>query len=422
MDANGYYIYLPAVFIYHDLGHLDFVNQMPEQFDRKYFLYPNARGGYLTKYAPGLALLETPFFLASNAAAHVFGYETNGYSPPYRLGFAIGSLFYSCLGIWVLSLVLARYFKPQTVLITCALLLYGSLFFFYLVFQPALTHNFIFLALALELWFLERWSRNHNWLYFLGAGACVGLATCIRPTEILIGLAIVGYFFALRPASTPLFRFIGNHFTSILACILGFALCLSPLFAYWKYVTGDWIAYTYSEEGFYFDRPWQIWYGLFGFRKGLFVYTPLLFLALFGLPGWIKSRQANPILQAMLWYIPINCFFVLSWYAWWYGGCFGQRAFIPTLIFAAFPLAWLLENSRKPLLIYALAGFFVLLNAFQSFQYQRQILHMDGMTWRAYLYIFGKWQLNPEQKAHLQTLLDLPDYGERGKKLDEYFK
>ena len=52
MDANGYYIYLPAIFIYHDLENLGFVDQMPEQFDRKYFLYRNQGGGYLSNYAP----------------------------------------------------------------------------------------------------------------------------------------------------------------------------------------------------------------------------------------------------------------------------------------------------------------------------------------------------------------------------------
>jgi hypothetical protein len=422
MDANGYYVYLPAIFIYQDLEHLGFVNQMPEQFDRKYFLYPSARGGYMTKYSPGVAILEAPFFLVAHALAPALGYEASGYSPPYRLAVAIAGLFYSCLGIWILSLVLARYFRHETVLLTAALLLFGTMFLFYILFQPALTHNFVFVALALELWFLERWIRSQSITDLFGAGACTGFATLIRPTEVLIGLVLLGYVLALRPKGKNLFAYLISQIGPLLGAAAGFVLFILPVFAYWKYATGNWVAYTYSDEGFYFDRPWQIWYGLFGFRKGWFIYTPMLFLAAWGMWGLVKSQQFRPFVQGLLWYLPFNLFIVLSWYGWWYGGCFGNRALVPALALAAYPLAWLLENSRKPLLTYALAGFFVLLNAFQSFQYQRQILHMDGMTWRAYFYIFGKWQLKPEEKAHLQTLLDLPDYGERGKKLDEYFK
>jgi hypothetical protein len=47
---------------------------------------------------------------------------------------------------------------------------------------------------------------------------------------------------------------------------------------------------------------------------------------------------------------------------------------------------------------------------------------MDAMTWRSYFFIFGKWKLDDAEKAQMKTMLDFPDYNQRGKKLDEYFK
>jgi len=71
---------------------------------------------------------------------------------------------------------------------------------------------------------------------------------------------------------------------------------------------------------------------------------------------------------------------------------------------------------------FILSALFVGLNIFQSFQYQRQILHMDSMTMKAYFFIFGKTSLTEEEKTKLKTMLEYADYSQRGKKLDEYFK
>ena len=169
-----------------------------------------------------------------------------------------------------------------------------------------------------------------------------------------------------------------------------------------------------------------IWYGLFGFRKGLFIYTPLMLSCVIGIYYLLKDKRLHHISSAMAWYFPTNIFIVLSWYCWWYGGCFGMRALIPTFALLAFPLAALLQHFKEKRIIYrTILGFSVFcigLNIFQSYQYQQQILHMDAMTWPAYKYIFGKAKLKPEEKAELSKLLDHPGFLERGKKLDEYFK
>jgi hypothetical protein len=392
MDANGYYVFLPAIFIYDDLEKMDFINQMPEQFDRKYFLYPGADGGYMTKYSPGLAILELPFFAAGHWSAHFAGVEKNGYTWPYRLAIAISSIFYSCLGLWILSLVLARYFRKGVVLSTIMLLFLGTNILFYSVLQPAITHNYVFFIVCLLLYFIDRWFKSGNWIDFSLASACVGFSALIRPTEILIGLFVLGMFFAKWKSEGLNASFIQKNFRSLIGGVLGFVVCLLPVFLYWKVATGNWVAYTYEQEGFYFDRPWQIWLGLFGFRKGWFIYTPMLFLAIWGLIIMWKNPQFKGWIQGLIWYLPFNIFIVLSWYGWWYGGCFGLRALIPALAIMAIPLAYLLENQRKYRnLIFAIGVFFIGLNIFQSFQYQRQILHMDAMTWPAYKFIFGKY-------------------------------
>ena len=103
-----------------------------------------------------------------------------------------------------------------------------------------------------------------------------------------------------------------------------------------------------------------------------------------------------------------------------------MRALIPALILMAFPMAALLQKFiQKKLIFNSIVGFGMIcigLNVFQSYQYQQQILHMDGMNWASYKFIFGKYRLTDSEKTELKNRLEIPDYLERGKKLNEYFE
>jgi hypothetical protein len=241
--------------------------------------------------------------------------------------------------------------------------------------------------------------------------------------RLLTGLVPFGFLFQRWKVQGFGISELSPFVKEIVGGVVAFLIFIFPIFLFWKFATGSWVAYTYEQEGFYFDRPSQIWYGLFGFRKGWFVYTPMAALAMSGLYFLFRDPRLKGIYSAIVWYLPFNIFIVLSWYCWWYGGCFGQRAFIPVYGLLAFPLALVLEKAaRVRVLVYLCAGCFLLLNVFQSFQYQRQIIHMDAMTWRSYSFVFGKWKLTDEEIQKRNTLLDHPDYLQRGKKLNEYFK
>ncbi len=423
MDANGYYLYLPAIFVFDDLRNLAFVDKMPDQFDRKYFLYQGNSGGYMTKYTPGMAILELPFFLAAHATAFISGMEANGYSPPYRLAIAISSLFYSCLGLWIIAILLARYFNRSVVNAVVIALFSGTNLLFSTVIQAGITHNYLFMVFALLILCLDNWRTQQRNIHFALACACVGFSALIRPTEILCGIVPLVYFWQIRKPVISLL-WIKENGASLMLGIFTFLLFIMPVFLYWKYATGSWVAYTYEQEGFYFDRPSQIWYGLLGFRKGWFIYTPLAAIAIAGCLWLRKNRSLNFFNSALAFYLPANLYIVLSWYGWWYGGCFGNRALVPVLALLALPLAAVLNEIflKKNRIGMACVAFLISLNLFQTFQYQRQILHMDAMTWKSYTFIFGKWRLTREEKARMKTLLDYPDYSQRGKKLDEYFR
>ena len=99
MDEAGYYIYLPATFIYHDVGHLAFYPQMEAKYNlsngvKWYAIYDEPGGFKLNKYPLGTAIFELPFFFAAHIVCLLqpATYPPDGYSAPYLLGsFVLGA-------------------------------------------------------------------------------------------------------------------------------------------------------------------------------------------------------------------------------------------------------------------------------------------------------------------------------------------
>jgi len=178
----------------------------------------------------------------------------------------------------------------------------------------------------------------------------------------------------------------------IIVAIIFFLLAVSVQLAYWKYITGNWIHYSYEGEGFNFISP-KIYKGLFSYRKGWLVYTPLVFIGLMGLPA---LRRLHPKMTPMMVvYLIINCYIVFSWVQWTYGGGFGCRALVESLVVVAFPLAALLQRAliwQRPFrkLIQSLLFLCILLNLWQSYQFSRGIIPPDSNTKHYYWSTFLK--------------------------------
>jgi hypothetical protein len=180
------------------------------------------------------------------------------------------------------------------------------------------------------------------------------------------------------------------------------------------------VAYTYNDEGFFFNNP-QFIRGLFSYRKGWLVYTPVMLFALAGLVILaIKNRR---LFWPVILFTAINMYIVFSWWSWWYGGGFGQRALIESYAVLSIPLAafmaWVLGKKwYLQSVVLLLSAWFVFLNIFQTRQYYFGSIHWEGMTREAYWNSFLRyrpsqefWQLirQPDnQKAKEGIYIDLP--------------
>jgi hypothetical protein len=243
-----------------------------------------------------------------------------------------------------------------------------------------------------------------------------GLIVLIRPVNILV--LLFPAFIGITSFSSFWERIQKNWKLILIAGVAAF-LVLVPQFIYWKVQTGHFLFNSYMDQGkFYFLRP-QIINGLFSYRKGWLIYTPVMIFALLGLI-WMKKRAANLFLPILV-FITINIYVVYSWWCWWYGGCYGSRPMIDIYGIMAIPLAAFIEKIWKSkAVVKGIVGIillgFIWLNQFQTSQYRTSLLHWDSMTEESYWGIFGKktW---PEG---YDKMIKVPDYEKALKGEKEY--
>ena len=411
-DAAGYYGYLPAVFIHHDLGFGWSEKESGVPADH----FVKQAGQYrLNRYPVGPALLQLPFFLGAHGVALAGDEPANGYSRPYRQGILLGAAFYAMAGLFLLGLTLRRWFSGASVLLTLLCLGLGTNLTYYSLYEGMMSHVYSFFLFCLVLWSGVRWREDGSQGAFLLMALAGGFVAATRISNVVI--LLVPLLWGLGQGLT-----LRQWWTDIRALqwrigagAVLFLLPLLPQMAYLHHVTGQVVFPTYGEEGFFWSDP-LVGKVLFSFRKGWMVWSPLIAL---GLLGWYRLRHLRGFWAMNLFWV-LNLYIVSSWWCWWYGGGFGMRALIESSAVMAFGMAafleWMGRHSVRSHVLAVVLPWFLALNMLQNHQYSRGIIHWEAMSREAWLAVFGhvnpapRWVMD-RRDAHLAY----PDYGKAQK-------
>jgi len=153
---------------------------------------------------------------------------------------------------------------------------------------------------------------------------------------------------------------------------------------------------------------------LFSYRKGWYLYTPLMLLATAGLLVMGKKCAAGQWAIAL--YLAVEIYVLASWWSWWNGGSFGLRSFVDIYGIMALPLAALVDavyrrRSSLKLAFGGLLAFLIYLNLLQTSQYTQGYINHTGMTREAYWLNFLRhncdgacWQMLSMPDAQLARL------------------
>jgi hypothetical protein len=411
-DCSGYYVYLPAAFIYHDLHRMDFYYRINSRYNlsgpyETYGLIEQKTGCRTNKYAVGSAVLMLPLFLVAHCftlSTHLF--DADGYSMPYQFAGIFSAIVYAALGLYFIRKFLSDYFPDLIVALTLICLALGSNLYCYTAFFPGMSHPFSFFLFSAVLFCTHKvYSGKYHLLPVLGL--LLGLVAITRPANIVI--AILPLFWQVNSFAdlSGRYRLLYTQRKYVLISLLFFVLALTIQMGYWKVTHGSFVYYSYVGERFNFAHP-HLLEGIFGFRKGWFVYTPVALLATGGLI--VIWRGFRDLFPAFLVFLVLNLYVVFSWNCWWYGGGFGARPLIESMAVMAFPLACVTnyvftDRCRHMVRCFAITilVLVIALNMFQTYQYYLGTLDCDRMNRAFYLRIFGKVRASEQDWKYRMT-------------------
>jgi hypothetical protein len=335
-DASGYYIYLPGLF-HHGFRTSEIKDEIAE-FAGHGFRIDRDNDRIVTKYTCGVAYFLLPGYLV---AEMIEGYGvTDGWSRTHHQMVQITALVCWVLGLFFIGAALRRWW-PTThfiALLVLACVAFGTNSFYYAFRAPAYSHVYSFFLVGLALYTIYADApgamRRRMRVAFVAANA---LLVLVRPIDAIAVLALYALLWNRHP---NVFR---NPRLYLDQAVLGVVICL-PQLAYWKFVHGSWLHYSYGGEGFsnwasplfaeVFMSPWN---GILP-NAPVFLLLPLGIAVLF-----MRHRHVGMVLLVTFAAIIYSC---AAWHHWQFGCGYGMRPLVQYTPFLAMGLWALFSHAR----------------------------------------------------------------------------
>ncbi|HRS53100.1 MAG TPA: hypothetical protein P5250_00140 [Bacteroidales bacterium] len=392
-DGKGYYAYLPAIFIYKDINFNFFEKIEKNKYYDKNTFYDyraNWNGKTINKYFVGTAVAMLPFFLSAHFLTKLTGGDADGFSTYYPLSINIAAIFYLFIGIILLrKILLINKIKKINIAITLITIIFGTNLFYYTICEPSMSHvySWAFINFIIYAWikFIDTFKTKYLALLSL----CLGIVALIRPINIIIILSLP-FFVENSKQFIKIIKNIISHPLKITTALIPFILIFSLQLLIYKIQTGNFLVYSYGDESFNFLKP-KFFNILFSFKKGLFIYTPVLFVSLSGFIYLYKLNKYK--FTVLLSFLIILTWVLSSWWNWYYGGSFSSRVYIEYFIFFAILLSIALQNLKTKTKRFVYIFTITLLIIFcqiQTYQYRYFIIHWSDMNFNKYWQVFLK--------------------------------
>ena len=332
-DPLGYYQYLPAIFIESNL---------------KCMIYSATlnNGNMLSAFHIGIAILQLPFFLLGHLYTLITGGDASGYSINYAVSQIIGVSAYLGIALAMLFQLLRNKFTLTISVITVFVLYLGTNVFYYAFAENGMSHVYSFFLFTALIYLTHVFEEKRNWKTALYLSVTAVIIVLVKPNNGVVLL----YFLLFNTCNwtsfitrlKKVFLPISTWKPGIIVAIFLVALQVG----YWHYVSGQFLVFSYGAlgEGFFWTNP-SLLKVLFSPQNGWLIYSPVLIIPMLGLIYLGIKNQLNSRVTLIIWMMAWYIF--SSWWAWWFGGAYGHRAFVEYIAFLAIPMAFVLTSIKE---------------------------------------------------------------------------
>lgn len=333
-DKAGYYVYLPAIFIY-DFNPKNF----PDSIDAKTGSgFKLTEDKIINKYPTGVAVLQSPFFFVAHLYSKLTNRIADGFGVPYHKAIDISAIFYLILGLLFLFKFLKNYFTEKVVLISISILLLGTNLYYYATAESGLSHVYSFFLISLFLFYYKKFITKNSFKLLLVLAILLGFVFIVRPINIFLILPVL--FLDFDGIKTFINRF-NFDWKEYALGILTFLLVVSPQFLYYFYLSNNLAYYSYGDEAFIYKYSPKILKVLFAFENGWITNNPLHIITLSGMFYMLRTKMKNA------WFIAILFIVITLTYASWWStqlGCgLGHRGYVEFYTLLIIPIAYVVQ-------------------------------------------------------------------------------
>ncbi|MBI3520799.1 MAG: hypothetical protein HY062_15790 [Bacteroidetes bacterium] len=359
-DARGYYEYLEWGISKKDINY-----ESNNSYKRG-----NQR---ILKYPYGTALFQLPFYVAASVSQKKES-GNNTYTQTDDVFMCIGASIYISLALFLLYQLLGKFTSDtSTKYLVVALIYLATNLFHYSSIELMMSHLYSFLSVTGYFYFTLHYIETRNKKQFLISIFFLFLIIAVRPFNAIIVIPVIIYLYVNM-----------RSFWQVLVSIAIIAFSFFIQLILWRLQCGFWTFASYDGEGFYWTKP-QLLNVWFSFRKGLFIYSPILFIAFIGL--LMKLRTSFKITILFLSIFLIFTYTISCWWHWPYGDSFGHRAFIDVYAVLAIGLVSVMDSCKSMVQkrsLQIVCALCVLLNLFQTWQFDKFILSPEYMSYKKY--------------------------------------
>jgi hypothetical protein len=358
-DGVGYYAYLRSALIEHNLrfendylsANKSFVTPridvqgrlLPRMYTKTGYVENHFSVGPAILWAPVMVAVHGAVLLTDHFGAHV---AADGYSHPYLFAMALSTACYGFLSLYLAFRIAQKYFDDRwTFLATVAIWMASSLPI-YMYFNPSWSHALSAFTVSLFLWYWERTKSQRTAGQWAILGLMAGLmGNVYYPNVVLLIFPALEVVHLLRSKQTDSGRLTIPIQKLAFSCgvfVVAFFASLLPTFITRQIIYGN-----PFETGYPAIWTWN-WTSpallkvLFSSDHGMFTWTPVLILAVLGLPFLIKR---DALLGAGSFFTFLVYYYFIASYPDWDGlSSFGNRFFVSLTPIFILGLAALLSS------------------------------------------------------------------------------
>lgn len=342
-DGNGYYSYTHALYFEHDLNFTPVYSYL-SNFQGKKFLFSRLfwntdsySGGIRNCpwfIGTGLFWLPSMFFI--NLISLLGNLNLDKFSVYYELGPGITGILLGIWGLYFLEKYLNEFFDEATSSWTVSAVYLTTLVFYYFSFEPALSHQPSFFLISLLLLLTAKLKQPVKSRLIFLIGCLSGWLVITRPADSIFLIPVYRQLYNHKNLSTK----------SWLLNLTGLFIAISPQLIVQKMMYGTFWhnAYLNGEKGIFstpgINSPVN---NLFSPDRGLFLWSPLLFVGSIGLFISLRDRKLKSQATIMIITLGIALVIVSSWLTTVTAG-FSNRLLFGSVPCLSFGIAYLVKN------------------------------------------------------------------------------